>query len=146
MSERRLPCAPILALAWLLGALAGTSAQVKIDKKFGRPHIDAVSGDVKVLTDARIVDFGKVVYRGRLDLNPTLKRIREGKASRHRNDGTNFLNREGRLARKSDREYYREFVVEKKGLPFPGPHRLIIGKKGEVYFTGDHYKTFTRVR
>jgi len=145
MSERRL-CALILTLAWALLALAGASAQVKTEKKFGRPHIDAVKGDVKVLDNVKIIDFGKVVYKGRLDLNPTLKRIREGKATRHRNDGTFFLNKEGRLPRQKDREYYREFVVEMKGVSFPGPQRLIIGKKGEVHFTGDHYKTFTRVR
>jgi filamentous hemagglutinin len=33
-----------------------------------------------------------------------------------------------------------------KKTPFPGPQRVVIGKKGEVYYTGDHYNTFTRVR
>jgi hypothetical protein len=142
MSKRRF--ALILALAW---ALCGTAfARDRAEKTFGRPQIDAVTGKAKVLTDARVVDFGKVIYKGRIDVNPTLERIREGKALRHRNDGAIFLNREGRLPRKKEKEYYREFVMEMKGLPFPGPQRVIIGKKGEVYFTGDHYKTFTRVR
>jgi hypothetical protein len=51
--------------------------------------------------------------------------------------------------------YYREFIVwpgiditndtydpsvEAFGVvPFPGPMRLLIGRNGEVYFTGDHY-------
>jgi filamentous hemagglutinin len=144
MSVPRL-CAKILSLVWLLLLLPTAPAQNKTDRNFGRPQIDAVKGEVKVLTDVEIIDFGKVIYKGRLDLNPTLKRIRDGKATRHRNDGAIFQNREGKLPRK-DRDYYREFVVEKKGLPFPGPQRVIIGKKGEVYFTGDHYKTYTRVR
>jgi filamentous hemagglutinin len=142
--RRRFPIP--LALAWALLGLAGAGAQEKSGKAFGRPHIDAVKGEVKVLKDAEVVDFGKVVYKGRIDLNPTLKRIREGQALRHRNDGAIFLNKEGKLPRHKDREYYREFVVKMKGLPFPGPTRLIIGKKGEVYFTGDHYKSFVRVQ
>jgi filamentous hemagglutinin len=144
MSELRRRFASILTLAWAVLVLPGASAQK--DSDFGRPHIDAVKGDVKVLTDARVVDFGKVIYKGKIDLNPTLKRIREGKSARHRNDGAIFLNREGKLPKKRDREYYREFVLKKKDLPFPGPQRVIVGKEGEVYFTGDHYKTFTRVR
>ena len=43
------------------------------------------------------------------------------------------------------RGYYREFVYPVKGLRLPGPARVVLGKKGEVYFTGDHYNTFTRV-
>jgi guanyl-specific ribonuclease Sa len=135
----------IVVLAWVVLALAGAAAQEKTDRKFGRPHIDAVKGDVKVLQDVKVINFGKVIYQGPLDLNPTLRRIRQGKTLRHRNDGAIFLNRERLLPVSKDREFYREFVIEKKGWPFPGPTRLIISKKGDVYFTGDHYKTFTKV-
>jgi hypothetical protein len=145
MSKPRL-CAALLSLAWALLAPAAAPGEGKPYKTFGRPHIDAVTGEAKVLSDARVVDFGKVVYQGRIDVNPTLKRIREGKRLEHRNDGTIFRNREGKLPRHKDRDYYREFVMKMKGVPFPGPVRVVIGKKGEVYFTGDHYKTFTRVR
>ncbi len=27
-----------------------------------------------------------------------------------------------------------------------GTHRLIFGREGEVYYTADHYRTFTRLR
>ncbi len=131
-----------VGLAWTVLLLSGARA----DRSFGRPHIDAVKGDVKVLEGVKVVDFGKVIYRGKIDLNPTLQRIRQGKQLRHRNDGAFFQNREGKLPRQRDREYYREFVHEMRGVPFPGPCRVIIGLKGEVYFTGDHYKTFTRAR
>src|SRR5438270_175680 len=111
MSQPCQRCALILSLAWVLLALAGSSAQTRTDKNFGRPHIDAVTGDVKVLEDAKVVDFGKVIYRGKIDVNPTLKRIREGRKTRHRNDGVIFFNKEGKLPKQKDREYYREFVL-----------------------------------
>ena len=112
---------------------------------FGRPHITAVKGPVKIIARAQVKNFGKTIYRGRIDINPTLKRIRAGRRLRHRNDGAYFQNRERRLPRKTDRKYYREFVHKMKGFPFPGPQRVIIGKSGEVYYTPDHYRSFTRV-
>ncbi len=141
----RLAGALVLALFAFSGALAGGKVE-RAGKTFGRPHIDAVPGEVKELTGARVIDFGEVVYKGKVDLNPTLKRIRSGKALKHRNDGAIFLNKEGRLPRQKDRDYYREFVHPIKGIKLPGPCRVVIGKKGEVYWTGDHYKSFTRVR
>jgi filamentous hemagglutinin len=127
-------------------AAAGAVAQDKAKPTFGRPQIDAVTGPVKVLDDARVIDFGKVIYKGKIDLNPTLDRIRAGKHLKHNNDGAIFQNREEKLPHHKDRDYYREFVQEMKGVSFPGPMRVIIGKEGEVFWTGDHYKTFTRVR
>jgi hypothetical protein len=142
---------PLLRISCLLVTLAilgQTFAPAQPAKKggFGQPHIGAVNGAVPVLGDVKVVHFGKQVFKGKIDVNPTLKRIRDGKKLGHANDGTFFMNREGRLPRQADREYYREFVHEMKGLPFPGPQRVVIGKKGEVFYTGDHYSTFTRVR
>ena len=105
-----------------------------------------VTSAAKVLDDAEVINFGKVIFKGKIDINPNLERIKAGKSLKHPNDGAIFQNREGRVPRNKDRDYYREFVQEMKGVPFPGPLRVIIGKKGEVYFTGDHYQSFTRVR
>jgi filamentous hemagglutinin len=137
-----------------LVAFSAASADVKTDKNFGRPHIDAVSGPVKELPDAKVVDFGKVIYQGPINVSPTLERIRKGERLEHRNDGSFFHNREKRLPVHKDREYYREFVHWDKKLnakfkiksKFPGPQRVVIGKKGEVYYTGDHYSTWKKVR
>ena len=137
----------MLIVAWLSGAWADAQSKEakKTEPTFGRPQIDAVKGAAKVLDDAKIVDFGKTIFQGKVDINPTLQRIRDGKTLNHRNDGSIFLNKEGKLPRKKDREYYREFVMQMKNVPFPGPVRVVIGKQGEVYFTGDHYHSFTRV-
>jgi filamentous hemagglutinin len=136
----------LLALAGCLISARPGLGQAKPDERFGRPHIDAVKGEVDVLKDAKVVDFGRVIYKGKIDLNPTLERIREGKKLDHRNDGAIFRNREGKLPRQRDPNYYREFVLKMKGIPFPGPQRVILGKKGEVYYTGDHYNSFKKVR
>jgi hypothetical protein len=133
---------PVAVLILLALVLSGVWAQ----SGFGQPQIGQVQGTVRILPDAVIVDYGKVIYRGKLDLNPTLDRIRKGEKLPHRNDGSIFMNREKRLPLQQDRSYYREFVVKIQGLPFPGPQRMVLGKRGEVFFTGDHYATFTRVK
>jgi guanyl-specific ribonuclease Sa len=144
----------VVLLAMALGAVPAIVADVQPEKTFGRPQIDAVKGKAKVI-DAKVIDFGKVIYEGPIDVNPTLERIREGKKLEHRNDGVFFQNRERRLpVHKDDREYYREFVLWNPKLnakftikvKFPGPQRVVIGKKGEVYYTGDHYSTWKKVR
>ena len=106
----------------------------------------ARSGEnVFVVKDQRIRDLdGKVVYSGDIDLRPTIDRIRRGELNRHRNDGTTFQNREGRLPRKPQ-GYYKEYVNPTPGLNGPGPQRIIVGKEGDIWYTADHYKTFTQI-
>ena len=89
-----------------------------------------------------VENFGRAVYRGEMDLSETLARIARGEKFPHRNDGGTFGNREGRLPRQS-RGYYREFVHPTKGIGGPGPQRLVIGKGGDVWYTADHYDSFT---
>lgn len=87
---------------------------------------------------------GKIVFKGSIDLKPTLDRIERGGTNRHRNDGTTFQNREGRLPRKSA-GYYKEYVHPTHGESGPGPQRIILGRDGEVWYTPDHYKTFKQI-
>jgi filamentous hemagglutinin len=42
--------------------------------------------------------------------------------------------------------YYREYVVPTPGVNGPGPQRIVIGQGGEMYYTPDHYDTFTPIR
>jgi filamentous hemagglutinin len=144
--RQRIHAACLAALALALAVVPGSGLLGQEKPTFGRPHIDAVTGPAKVLEDVKVIDFGKVIFQGKIDINPTLERIRAGKALSHKNDGAIFMNREGRLPRQKDAEYYREFVQHMKGQPFPGPQRVVIGKKGEIWYTGDHYQSFTKVR
>ncbi|MFN0018468.1 MAG: ribonuclease domain-containing protein [Pirellulaceae bacterium] len=86
----------------------------------------------------------KVVFRGTVDVGPTLARIERGEKLRFPNDGTVFQNREQRLPRKPA-GYYREYVHPTAKVGGPGPQRIVKGKAGEVFYTHDHYHTFLRL-
>lgn len=87
---------------------------------------------------------GQVIYRGEIDLGPSLERVAAGKKLRFSHDGTTFQNREGRLPRKPP-GYYEEWVVPTPGEDGPGPQRLVVGADGDVWYTHDHYKNFERI-
>ena len=92
-----------------------------------------MSGTLPTLSGASVVDFGKVIFSGSVNVNPTLTRIRNGnRETRAANDGTIFQNAQGKLPRKSA-GYYREFVVvpmrkNASGRPvaYPGPERVVM--------------------
>lgn len=89
---------------------------------------------------------GRVIFRGDIDLQPTLDRIAAGKLlDRFPNDGSVFQNRERRLP-KQPSGYYREYVVPTPDQSGPGPQRVIVGKDGEVFYTSNHYQSFRKVR
>ena len=87
---------------------------------------------------------GRVVYRGDIDLSESLNRIESGERLDFRNDGSIFQNRERRLPRQAD-GYYKEYVHPTPGLRGPGPQRIVVGARGEIYYTPDHYRTFRRL-
>jgi ribonuclease T1 len=55
----------------------------------------------------------------------------------------NFRNREGKLPRGGS---YIESDIWPSAGRSRGTERLIFGANGEVWFTGDHYETFTRLK
>lgn len=122
-------------------------ASAEVSRRSGAPRgasRDAARGPV--MRDQRIHDEqGRLVYEGDVDLGPVFARIAAGERDSHRNDGTTFGNREGRLPRQS-RGYYTEWVVRTEGVRNVGPQRLITGRGGEAYYTPDHYETFVPVR
>lgn len=95
----------------------------------------------RLVPDVRVVSHGKVVFSGTMELGPTLDRIARGEKYPHRNDGSVFGNREGRLPKKP-KGWYREYVVPTPGQNGPGPQRIIVGREGEAFYTPDHYETF----
>ena len=60
------------------------------------------------------------------------------------NDGVPFHNFEHVLPDEPD-GYYREYTVPTPGSPDRGARRIITGRGGEYYYTGDHYESFRRV-
>ena len=79
----------------------------------------------------------------RTDLTAELRRIASGHRDEHRHDGSVFGNYEGKLPRR-ERYYYTEFV-HRTNPRSAGPRRVVIGLKGDVWYTADHYETFFRV-
>jgi len=98
-----------------------------------------------VVADVVVLDYGREVYRGPVDLGPTLRRIAAGEHFPHRDDGTVFQNRESLLPPKPS-GHYHEYVHPTPNLRGPGPQRVILGADGEVFYTPDHYNTFRRLR
>ena len=86
-----------------------------------------------------------------VDLTEGLKRIASGRKDKHHNDGTIHSNNDNVLPVKLDEElnlnerYYTEFVVNRPSADDAGAERIVIGADGDVWFTDDHYETFTRV-
>lgn len=59
-------------------------------------------------------------------------------------DGSVFSNREKRLPIE-ERGYYREYTVPTPGASTRGARRVVRGRRGELWYTRDHYETFTRI-
>jgi guanyl-specific ribonuclease Sa len=109
------------------------------------PRAPPTAADPLVIDGLSLRDSsGRTIYRGQIDLAPTLERIAAGRRLRFPNDGTTFQNRENRLPRRPP-GYYREWVVPTPKEPGPGPQRLITGEEGEVWYTSDHYRSFRRI-
>ncbi len=83
----------------------------------------------------------------------TLSLIKQGGPFPYPRDGIVFRNREQHLPAQR-RGYYREYTVPTPGLDHRGARRIIAGSgagqdvrtSGEYYYTGDHYRTFRRIK
>jgi len=115
------------------------SAADSADAGEGRDK-DTVVRNVRVTNED-----GRIIYRGDVDLSRTLDRIDRGIRLRFSHDGIVFENREKRLPIEA-RGYYHEFIHPTPDDNGPGGQRVVMGRKGEVYYTPDHYRTFRRVQ
>ena len=83
-----------------------------------------------------------------LDLPPeaaeTVDNIDRGPPFPYSQDGGTFGNYEGLLPDR-DRGYYQEFTVETPGSYDRGARRIVEGAEGELYWTDDHYASFSRI-
>ena len=83
-----------------------------------------------------------------LDLPPeaaeTVEAIERGPPYAYDKDGSTFGNYEGLLP-DFDRGYYQEFTVETPGSSDRGARRIVEGADGELYWTDDHYASFSRI-
>lgn len=59
-------------------------------------------------------------------------------------DGSTFENRE-QILPDQPRGYYREYTVPTPGSDDRGARRIVGGEGGELYWTADHYSSFSRI-
>lgn len=74
----------------------------------------------------------------------TVRSIREGGPFPYERDGVVFGNFE-RLLPRRERSYYREYTVATPGIRHRGARRIVAGRKGDLYYSDDHYRSFRRV-
>jgi len=126
-----------LALYLVLAGVCGVSSSTHARKQEDLANIAAVS--ITALP---------------AEAQQTLNLIRKGGPFPYpHKDGSIFGNFERRLPPK-ERGYYREYTVPTPGSKDRGARRIIAGKgesglvttSGEYYYTGDHYRTFRRIR
>ena len=78
------------------------------------------------------------------EAHKTLSLIKKDGPFPYHRDGATFGNFERRLPQK-ERGYYKEYTVPTPGARDRGARRIVAGRKGEFYFTDDHYQTFRRI-
>jgi ribonuclease T1 len=79
------------------------------------------------------------------EVQETLDLVDRGGPFPYRRDGVVFMNREGLLP-SHERGYWHEYTVPTPGAQDRGARRLVVGRGGEAYYTGDHYRTFRKIR
>lgn len=74
----------------------------------------------------------------------TLRLIEDGGPYPYEQDDSVFSNREGILPDRPE-GHYREYTVETPGAEGRGARRIVAGSDGELYWTDDHYRSFSRI-
>jgi ribonuclease T1 len=74
----------------------------------------------------------------------TLDLIDAGEPFPEERDGATFENREDLLP-DHPVGYYKEYTVPTPGSDDRGARRIVLGRGGELYYTGDHYSSFSRI-
>ena len=124
--------AVVLAVVWFLSG--GSSPGHQADNNAGGSHSAAHAGR------SGVVPLSQLPPQARR----TVQHIRAGGPFPYPQDGVVFENREGHLPAEP-RGYYHEYTVVTPGSADRGPRRIVAGQQGELYYTGDHYRSFRRI-
>lgn len=74
----------------------------------------------------------------------TAQLILDGGPFPYPQDGSVFENREGLLPAE-DAGYYKEYTVPTPGSDDRGARRIVVGERGGIYYTEDHYESFREI-
>lgn len=151
MVTRRVPSRLVVSVVAVLAALAviGVIALNDRNGTGSAPATAATAGDVgrDKTVGGNAAGDGAVIKESALNRQAaaTLAAIRAGGPFDYpRNDGVVYHNFNRKLPAHRD-GYYREYTVRTPGAQNRGARRLITGAGGELYYTADHYETFSRV-
>jgi ribonuclease T1 len=130
---------PLLALLALVVALAVGYGVKGADSGSGNGNSAAPSASISAGADG--VPLSSLPAQAA----QTVALIRSGGPFPYpHNDGVVFHNYEHTLPSETD-GYYHEYTVPTPGSDDRGARRIITGKNGEFYYTGNHYDSFTRI-
>jgi len=147
----RKPVLLVLALVLLFAGLWGLRSVQQPQPQFA-PSLQGAAPPAPVAPmaspDAAAAD-GVAAEGGQLppflpaEARATIALIQRGGPFPHRQDGSVFGNREGRLPPRP-RGYYHEYTVETPGLSHRGTRRIVTGGEPiEIwYYSDDHYGSF----
>lgn len=128
-SLRRRPFVALVLLILLL--VGGYAARAVTEHGSARPGVSA---------SAATVSLAELPAEAR----HTVTLIRQGGPYPYPEDGSVYRNLGGQLPHEPA-GYYREYTVPTPGESDRGTRRIIAGRDGTLYYTGDHYRTFRRV-
>jgi guanyl-specific ribonuclease Sa len=130
---------------------AGDSAEVSGDQEQRRtptptPRPRRTPAATPTRAPPARIDGLPVIYVDQLprEARTTLRLIEEDGPFPYSKDGSVFQNREGILPQRP-RGYYREYTVITPGENDRGARRIVGGARGEMYYTDDHYDSFSRI-
>ena len=125
-----------------------TMKSLRIALAFGALLLLAAFAAVTAQPQDRGAPYPAIAGMRLSDLPPealaTLALIRAGGPFPHARDGSVFANREGLLP-PAARGTYREYTVMTPGRKDRGARRIVAVRRGEFYYTEDHYRSFRRV-
>jgi ribonuclease T1 len=101
----------------------------------GTPRQPTGGGDTSGLPTVSVSDLPP-------EARKTVDLIKAGGPFPYDRDGVVFQNRE-RILPGKQRGYYREYTVPTPGENDRGARRIITGQQGELYWTADHYDSFS---
>lgn len=94
---------------------------------------------------ARVSDLPTLAYDTLpVEAHETIALIEQGGPFPFSRDGITFQNRERLLPGQAE-GYYREYTVITPGESDRGARRMITGEEGEMYYTADHYESFSEI-
>jgi ribonuclease T1 len=133
----------LVGLGWWLGSSPTREAtEAREPASVSAPSAGApATADTETRTSRVATDLTRLPP----EVADVLSLIDRGGPFAYAKDGTVFQNREGHLPKKP-RGYYREYTVPTPDAGNRGARRLVAGADGEVYYSGDHYRSFKRLR